>query len=100
MTFPRRRLEPLTQRVRARIGATARIRRRRVLGGLIHEYERTAWRSPPNPENYSSEAMGAVLAPYRRKIAEDQREHLPGKDKADVVVMRDSEDMMQALSNW
>jgi hypothetical protein len=44
--------------------------------------------------------MGAVLAPYRRKIAEDQREHLPGKDKADVVVMRDSEDMMQALSNW
>jgi hypothetical protein len=51
--------------------AAARIRRREILGGLIHEYERAACRTTGWPRKLHSEAMDTVLAPYRPPDADD-----------------------------
>jgi hypothetical protein len=46
-----------------------RIRRRTILAGPIHQYERAALSPPADPENYSSEGVDPVLASYTVHVA-------------------------------
>ena len=61
MTFPRRRLEPLTQRVRARIGK--RVILDTTHAQLLFEDERRPWRAVPKD---------ALLAPLAWPAAADE----------------------------